>query len=330
MYSTFRSFRIIVSLLLLFFCCSAEADNQPLSLHYVFIAKSSSGKNSNYYNAAYNYYKSLQSFNKNIVLIRNTSSLNSIVETLNKKQQNSLVSKITIVSHASQWSGLNLPISDDDKNKTSAFLLKKHLTSNNIKTVKSGVFSKDITISIDGCGVGRNSQILDQLSNYFLTEDVIKPNITGSQGYAYFYHSNDDKPSFYKSEIPIYELLFPYSDDFNYKNVANDFKEYFGNSVPWSEALELPYKTLEINNFTFRQRVLTVTSYGFREDIKNFSLINNYIKRHDNLSFQLAQYDAVPSDFNWQLIPTNDPEVTRIVGRSIVVTIFNSSNLVTL
>lgn len=304
---------------------AVEIDAEGLEL--VFIFKSESAINQNFYQSAFQYYRSQQSSNSNLIIVQNIESLEDLIHYLNNQTQH--IKSLTLVSHASHWSGLSIPLTKDTSNKTTSASLRSYLESKP-HLVKPNILSPQSEVIIEGCGIGSSTKLLEAFAEFFSSQDSIVPKVSAPMGYMLFYYdvnSLSGGKDYFKKEIPIWEVSIPAEQNFQFKDIVNIYTEKYGDSIPWGRALEYPYTVLLQESYTHKKRFLTVSSFGYQSDIDQFDSKLDYLNKHQNISNQLQEYGIDAEHFSWNFEKTGRPDIIKITGKALTVTVFDSSNL---
>ncbi|MCW8857158.1 MAG: hypothetical protein OQJ95_07320 [Kangiella sp.] len=321
-------YQLVFSLLILLVTTSLSAFSKGAErLQLVFIFKSESSINQGFYQSAFNYYRSRQTTNPNLIIIRNVDSLQQVVEVVNNQKRK--VHSIVLVSHASHWSGLSIPITEHSSHKTTSSTLLQFLDDRS-PLIKQTVYSQAPKIIIEGCGIGSSQTLLKALSRFFTSHDGIIPEVSAPKGYMLFYYLNNpvkQNKEFLKTEIPIWEVSIPFSKSYDYQSIVNQFSVKYGDSIPWDIALEFPHSSLLQNDYTYKKRTITLSSYGYKSDIDKFNSKLDYIKKHKSIKEQLDNYGIGVDRFSWEFDKSSRPGVVKITGRSLTITVFDSSQV---
>ena len=318
--------KLVVLLYLLLASSMGLANKSTKSL--VILYDNDFNSDNKFYQAAYNYFQTNPStFDQTI--LRNPKSLLEITHYINNKFSNNSLSEIHLVTHASHWSGLSIPIEDGFPH-TSSLMLNSYLSKNTSHRLDSDVYSSDIEITIHGCGVGINVALIHQLGLFFTDQSGLKPRIIAPKGYVFFHNTqlNDDHFEFKRTEIPIYEIIKPFEQKMSHRQLAESFKQKYPHAaIDWRKALEYP--SIDFDNYALsnKKRTVVIESYGYTSDIKKFDSLAEYAKKHRNLRKQFEEFHAPPEFFSWTITETEQANVVKIVATALAVTIFDSSEL---
>ncbi|WP_417445892.1 hypothetical protein [Kangiella sp.] len=324
---TLRAFLILFVFTLLINNSPSAYSKTAGGLTLVFIFKSDSSLNQPYYLAAFNYYRQQQESNPNITIIRNIESLEETIAVINS--QSKPVSQVFLVSHASHWSGLSIPLTSNTQGKTSSTQLLNFL-SDKQPQVNTNAYSTNPVITVEGCAIGSNTILLDVLENYYSAKDGTKPDVKAPIGYMLFYYTNNEPAldiQFFKTEVPVLEITLPFATEYTTNDFLEAFSKEYGDTLPWELALELPYSSLMTNAYTHKKRTLTLGSYGHQSDIEKFDSPIEYIKKHKNIRQQLQEYNISADKFKWTFEKTEQKNIIKITGKSLAITVFDSSKV---
>jgi hypothetical protein len=212
---------------------------------------------------------------------------------------------INLVSHGNQWLGLSVRVTPESKRATPERIWE-YIDNGTFSPMPLSVIDELSEFYIHGCGVGKNTELLDAITEAFRNNDTV-PVVKASRLFEYYssvkYKGSVIETQKYEARAWSVNYKMGYRPSYYTLMKWLDVK-YPDESINWQDALnrEQPRWDGDSYHYTFEVPVKWVIKYPNRDSLPDVSTNSKkleWIAGQQEIMNDLQQIEIEPEKFNW-------------------------------
>jgi hypothetical protein len=278
----------------------------PLRESITFILGEDHGKSNPYYREATDYYR-LNRESRTEYMVTNCRSLIEVRDWLyNHPPQNRRPwGLINLVSHGSQWLGINIPVVPGSKIVNNERLMK-FIRNGSFKPLPDSLIDRETEIFIHGCGVGNNKALLKAIALAFGGKEI-RPLVRASKLFEFYTSTkNNGRPITCQRFLAnAWFVFYKTGQQPDNSKIISDLKKIYPHErINWEDALKRNYPRWpgDLYHHTFEIPLTCVLKYNKHDSLPDLSTEDKKLKWLTNqpeISDFIKMVNIPANRFNW-------------------------------
>lgn len=294
--------RPIFIIIIIIFSFSCRKEKQPIfdksRSHVTFIVGKDNDETNDYYSSAKQYYLTHDIDNQ--IVIDTCKSLISILQFLNNYPTISQKpwGTITIVSHGNEWTGLQMPLLAQSKERTNNTTLQAALDNKLLEKIEENKIDNETQLHLQSCAVGKDAALLKNLKKAFGG----KASIHASKNFIVY---SSDNQCFEAS----YFYAFQHLDSaFDEQNIIRQWRKNYPNeNLNWEQIIHEKHQSNSEKPFlySFKIPISWTLEFDNPSEIPTFSSpkdFEQWLFLQGNIMQSLSQKRLNRKDFKWRYV----------------------------
>lgn len=254
-----------------------------------------------YYSQATYYYRNHPSEKDNWLNVE-CRSLKEVMRFLETHSGHQPWGKINLVVHSNEWRGMGLPIIENGE-RINTEVLTQALMQGAIKPLSNSIIDHQTEITISGCALGKNHQLLSKLAYAFGGDDDEVPSVKSSKYFITYASDNGHPKKYYTAYFHTNYKTGYRPGDIKLSNALR--QEYPNENINFRDALsrKMPRFAGDSYHYTFNipvNWIVTFSNISERPNLENEEAAYKFLNEQEELLAIVNKLNIPLNKFRWQ------------------------------
>lgn len=306
---------------------TATSELIPKRSNVVFILGEDQNIENPYYDLAKRYYL----LQKDFILVDTCRSLVAVRDYLEESHQEDVpYGKIEIVVHSNPWTGVSVPVFEDD-HRAEVGNLTNAMVDGSFLPLSDKLVDSMTQINLQACGLGHNEAFLEAFKHAIGGFDGQLPKVTASK--QFIQYKEDDQQRMVKKHLKSWYGFYKTGYRPGHIRLSRQFKKRYPDAqINWRSALERTRPLLHGEAYHYTMNVpldWKVFFNGHTEmpELKKDQDILDFVMEQEDLMEVIGKLEIPAEKFRWKVKRVIDVErpYIKLIGKTSIVCILKDA-----